>query len=215
MGRQSAEDPHEVIRRDTTFDKSASIADSMLRRVQAQEPEAWHVLVEAFGPVVHGWCRRAGLNASDAADVGQDVFQAVAQAIPQFRREQQGDTFRGWLWRIAQHKITDYWRRREREAPGVGGTNFQGLLAQVAAEESVFEASGLDVVKPREDFQQGLDVVRAEFEERSWQAFWLATVDGRAPAEVAEELGMSRTAVYIAKSRILRRLRDQFQQPSE
>ena len=71
-----------------------SIASSLLLRLKAQDAEAWKRLVRLYGPVVYGWCRRAGLRAEDAEDVGQEVFQAVARNIGSFRRERPGDPCR-------------------------------------------------------------------------------------------------------------------------
>lgn len=56
-------------------------------------------------------------------------------------------------------------------------------------------------------------MIRGEFEEKSWQAFWLVTMEDRSADQAAEQLGMTRNAVYIARSRVLRRLRDLLGEP--
>ena len=170
---------------------------------------AWQRLVQIYGPVVYAWCRSAGLQPEDATDVGQDVFQGVAAGISRFRRDRHGDTFRGWLWTIAQNKINDFWRRRLREPTAMGGTEFQILLAQLAQQESSV-SSIYDNDTPNRGLYRALEMVRANFEDKSWQAFWRVTIEQQSPADVAADLHMSRTAVYIAKSRVLRRLRDEF-----
>src|SRR5262245_56120301 len=87
--------------------QGSSLATSLLVRVRALDPQAWQHLMALFEPVVHGWCRAAGLQPADAADVQQEVFQAVALNIGKFRRDRPGDSFRGWLWGITRNKLLD------------------------------------------------------------------------------------------------------------
>src|SRR4051812_12629786 len=87
-----------------------SLASSLLLRLKSRDPDSWSKLTILYGPVVYDWCRRAGLQDQDAADVGQDVFQAVSSGLNDFRRERSGDTFRGWLWMITRNKLRDHWR---------------------------------------------------------------------------------------------------------
>jgi RNA polymerase sigma-70 factor, ECF subfamily len=192
---------------------SASLHTTLLVRLRSQEGDAWRRLDQLYGPVVFGWCRGAGLQADDAADVQQEVFRSVAGAIADFRRDQPGDSFRGWLWQITQNKLRDFFRRRRQRPLAAGGTTFQQQLQELpfgtgAGEEttppspSAEEKGGV--------FRRALDLVRSEFADRTWQAFWRVTVEGHAPAQVAADLGMSAGAVYVAKSRVLRRLREEF-----
>jgi RNA polymerase sigma-70 factor (ECF subfamily) len=161
------------------------------------------------------WCRRWGIRDQEIADVLQDVFQAVATHIATFRHERTGDTFRGWLRTISRNKVNDYFRREVGEPEGVGGTDAQVWLAGVP--ESPPPASG-GLSQDRFDQQDRsgqrlltgvLPVIQGEFEDRTWQAFWRTAVVGRSTAEVASELGMSAGAVRVAKSRVLRRLREE------
>jgi RNA polymerase sigma-70 factor (ECF subfamily) len=186
--------------------RSTATSRSLLRRVQADEPAAWERLVGLYAPLVFRWAKRRGLRDPDAADVCQDVFQAVAAHIGGFRKERAGDTFRGWLCRITANKVNDHFRRLGREPVGVGGSSAQRRLAQAPEPPAN--------VPPDDDGERGLfaralDAVRCEFEERTWQAFLRTAVEGKAPREVAEELGMSPGAVRVAKSRVLHRLREE------
>ena len=72
-----------------------STSTSLLALVKAGDPAAWGRLVDLYGPLVYGWCRGSGLQAEDAADIGQEVFTAVASAIGEFRRERPGDAHAG------------------------------------------------------------------------------------------------------------------------
>jgi RNA polymerase sigma-70 factor (ECF subfamily) len=156
--------------------------------------------------VVYRWCRRAGLRAEDAADVGQEVFAAVARSVARFRRDRQADSFRGWLWTITRSKLHDHWRSRAGEPEPAGGTTAQQRLQEAPDPLTEHSAeAGLDdwLTIPGEI----LNEVRDQFKEQTWQAFWRVSVEEQTPADVAEALGMSVGAVYIAKSRVLHQLR--------
>jgi RNA polymerase sigma-70 factor (ECF subfamily) len=188
----------------------SSLSPSLLVRLRAQEGEAWQRLVDLYGPVVYGWCRRRGLQPADAADVGQEVFAAVARGLAGCRRDRPGGSFRGWLWGIARHKLLDYWRGRGRRPEAAGDSDARRRLAEVPETD---DPSAQDETAPGETralLHRALELVRPEFEERTWRAFWRVTVEGQAPADVAAELGMSPNAVYIARSRVLGRLRAEF-----
>ncbi len=187
---------------------SSGTSRSLLVRVQADDGDAWERLVHLYAPLVLHWCRHSGLQEQDAADVFQDVFQAVVAHIGSFRKEREGDTFRGWLRRITQNKIRDHFRRLGREARGTGGTEAQQWLAQVAQPQPV-EDVFLDEAGESGLLGRALELVRGEFEERTWQAFWRTAIDDQAPKEVAADLGMSPGAVRVAKSRVLHRLREE------
>jgi RNA polymerase sigma-70 factor (ECF subfamily) len=196
--------------RPTDASEPSSISSTLLERVRAQRPEAWERLVDLYGPVVYRWCRQSALRPEDAADVVQEVFTAVAVHVGEFRRERPGDSFGGWLRSITRNKIRDYYRRRLGKPEARGGTDARQQLAEIGQPPEPSDPSaacdeGLDAWLSR----RGLELVRAEFENRTWEAFWRTAVEGHAPAHVAEDLGMSVQAVYQAKSRVLRRLRQE------
>ena len=76
---------------------STATSPSLLRRVKKDDAAAWDRLVGLYAPLVYHWCRGADLPEQEIADVFQDVFQAVATHIADFRRDGANDTFRGWL----------------------------------------------------------------------------------------------------------------------
>jgi RNA polymerase sigma-70 factor (ECF subfamily) len=188
---------------------SSATSRSLLARIQADEPDAWRRLVSLYAPLILRWCRRSGLQDHDAADVFQDVFQAVLVYVGSFRRERPGDTFRGWLRRITQNKLRDHFRRRGREAHAVGGSSARDRLSELAAPEPAEEACASDDDGERGLFARAIELIRAEFEERTWAAFWRTAVEGRAARDVADELAMTPGAVRVAKSRVLHRLRQE------
>jgi RNA polymerase sigma-70 factor (ECF subfamily) len=188
---------------------SGATSRTLLERVKADDAAAWETLVGLYGPLVYRWCRRWDLPEHEAADVFQDVFGALARHIAGFRKEKEGDTFRGWLHRITDNKVRDHLRRMGREPGGEGGTEAQIRLASLpAADPTSGDDSGRD---PDETglLRGVVDLIRGEFEGHTWQAFWLTAVEGRSPGEVALDLGMTAGAVRVAKSRVLRRLREE------
>jgi RNA polymerase sigma-70 factor (ECF subfamily) len=186
-------------------DASLSTSLSLVDRVKARDPVAWARFATLYGPLIYHWCRRSGLQAADAADVVQEVLGGVASRIDGFDHSSPDSTFRGWLWTITRNKICDHFRRRQNRPDPEGGTTAYVRLNETPdppAESSPQDDEGV--------LWHGLlDLVRAEFEERTWRAFWRVTVDEQSAADVADELGMSVDAVYQAKSRVLRRLRQQ------
>lgn len=180
---------------------------SWLSRVRHRDPQAWQRLTELYGPLVYHWGRRHSLSSEDASDLTQEVFSAVAGAIDRFLHTPGQGTFRGWLWTIARNKLRDHFRRKgDREAADGGTEAFQrlALIPELWSDES-HDVS--DQVELQRLFRRALDRVRSEFEERTWQAFWLSTVESRATEDIAAELSLSTNSVRQAKSRVLRRLR--------
>jgi RNA polymerase sigma-70 factor (ECF subfamily) len=177
-----------------------------LQRVKSNEAAAWERLVALYGPLVLHWCRRWDLQEQDAADVFQEVFHAVAAHIASFRKERAGDTFRGRLHTITRNKINDHFHRLGREPGGVGGTDAQIRLSQLPAPQPNDPA---ETEAERGLVHRALELIRLEFEDRTWQAFWRTAVDGQSPNDVAGELSMSPGAVRVAKCRVLQRLREE------
>jgi len=158
---------------------------TLLQRVQARDQQAWGRLVHIYGPLVYHWCRVRHLADADAADVLQEVFQAVAVQVGGFRRDRSGASFRGWLWGITRHKIADHFRRLQQQPQAAGGSaalEQQLLLPERLPPEEEEPAAGLIA-------HRVLDLVRGDFEERTWQAFWRSAVEGQLPRDIAVDLG--------------------------
>jgi len=202
-------DSSDVPNRGPGGEQPSSLSSSLLERLRLKSPEAWRRLIYLFGPVVYQRCRQNGLQSADASDVFQEVFRAVATDFGSFRRDRQGDTFRGWLWSITRNKLADFWDARQKRSRARGGSDALERLTNLPAEELVMLGDSPGPETPGSLYQRALKLVQEEFEERTWKAFWGVAVDDRAPADVADELGLSVNAVYIAKSRVLRRLRQE------
>lgn len=185
---------------------AGSTSSSLIVRAIAHDRDAWRRLSALYGPLVYRWARQANLQSQDAADVVQEVFASVAANLARFQGDRPGDSFRGWLWTITRNKVRDHYRR---------------LAARQEQDGSAAQARLLEAAEPTGDTsvpiaQATIDLahrllllVEGDFEPRTWQAFWRTTVDGLAAREAAEQLGMSVGAVYMAKSRVLARLRDE------
>jgi RNA polymerase sigma-70 factor (ECF subfamily) len=195
-------------------DPSAPTSVSLLERARRQEPGAWERMVGLYAPLVYSWCRKAHLQPADAEDVGQEVFRAVFRKLGEFRHDAPGNTFRGWLWQIAHNKILDHHRKHPRPLAGPGGSEALQQLGQLAEEGAGLTSNPSGEVDLREEarilLRQALKQLEHRFAAQTWQAFWQVSVQGRSAAEVAQELGTSVNTVYLAKSRILRRLREEF-----
>jgi RNA polymerase sigma-70 factor, ECF subfamily len=185
---------------------------TLLQRLRANEPDAWQTLVHLYTPLLYHWCARAGLQGADADDVRQEVFRAVAAHLGGFRRDRPGDSFRGWLRAVTRSMILLHFRKSGRQPQGSGGSDAFAQLQEVvdptaappddADTDAATETDGLCC--------RALELVRGQFEERTWQMFWRTFVDERSPVDVAAELGATPAAVRKAKSRVLHRLKEEF-----
>lgn len=184
-------------------DQSTSL--TLLERARDQNQEAWGQLFYLYSPLVELWCRAWNVRGADVDDIRQEVFQAVARGLETFRRDRPGDTFRGWLRVITQRKYLDHCRRKGRQPTAEGGSGAHEQMLQVpdAADQTDPPEAVSDL------HHRALALIRNQFEERTWQAFWRAAVDGEAPADVGQAMGISAAAVRQAKSRVLRRLKEE------
>lgn len=187
------------------FSRSGSTSSGLLRRVQSLDAVAWNDLVTLYGPLVYHWTRQAGLQPADAADVMQDVFRSVLTGIDRFDSEGAG-SFRGWLRTIARSRLIDWQRRTARQTPALGGSTAQAVLGNVPDGDLPDEDPPL--TDPQSRLFEALEQLRESVADRTWQAFWRTTFESQPAAEVAAALGMTTLAVYEAKSRTLRKLRE-------
>lgn len=181
---------------------------TLLERLRTNDGDAWRVVVQLYTPLVGHWCVRGGLRGPDIEDVTQDVFQAAATHLAAFRRDRPGDSFRGWLRGITRNRVLMHFRGGAKHPQPSGGTDALLRLQDVegpADPEDADPAVELDGLRRR-----ALELVRSEFEERTWQMFWLTVIESRPPVAVAADMGVSSAAVRMAKSRVLHRLKEEF-----
>jgi RNA polymerase sigma-70 factor (ECF subfamily) len=182
---------------------------SLLGRLQADpHSAAWDRLVELYEPLIRGWLRRHEVLAQDADDLVQEVMAVVVRRLPEFRHNQRVGSFRTWLRTITVNALRDHWRGGKRRPTATGASDFQQLLVQL--EDPTSGMSQLwDQEHDRHVTHRLLELLKGEFEPRTWQAFTLVALDGIPASQAAEQLGISVNAVFIAKSRVLARLRQE------
>jgi RNA polymerase sigma-70 factor (ECF subfamily) len=180
-----------------------STSSSLLLRLrQPAEQEAWRRFIDLYTPLLYFWACRMGLRGQDAADLVQDVFVTLVQKLPQFQYDR-GKGFRSWLRTVAENRWRDVLRKRANIPPSAGDAG----LADAAVPD---EAVALWNAEYRQQlFGRAVQLMRSDFEEKTWKACWALVVDGKPGADVARELCMTLDAVYAAKSRVLRRLRQE------
>jgi RNA polymerase sigma-70 factor (ECF subfamily) len=183
---------------------------SLLIRIRnTQDKEAWLQFVQIYGPVVYGYGRKHGLQDADAADLMQEVLHAVSAAAGRLDYDPRRGSFSGWLFTVAHHKLCDLLTRRNRQGQGSGDTGLHEWLGQQPARQE--DVDRWDQEYERRLFTWAAEQVREHFQDSTWQAFWQTAVEGRSGQAVAQELKMTVAAVYLAKSRVMARLRAQIQ----
>src|SRR5262249_51928477 len=181
---------------------------SLLLRAQTGAEDAWKDLTGLYRPPIIGWRNPQGVPAVDLEDLSQDVLLSVVQHLPTFEHSGQRGAFRSWLRTIVCSRTTDYWRAAGTGAPASGGSGAAAALQQIADPNSDLNRQW---DKEHDRYVLGclLDLVGQEFEPTTVRAFPPLALDGASGAEVAGELGLSVAAVYMAKSRVLQRIRQE------
>ena len=177
--------------------------------VKIRDPDdvvAWDRFVSAYRPGIYRLARRRGLQDADAEDLAQQVMAIVARAIGEWRKDSSKGTFRAWLTRVARNASINVLTRGHFVA-AKGGTSVSESLAQWPDLEDPI-ANLIEEEHQRSLFHWAAEEIRPEFQETTWQAFWTTTVDGASVEQAAEMLDKSVGAVYAARSRVMRRLKE-------
>jgi RNA polymerase sigma-70 factor (ECF subfamily) len=181
---------------------------SLLLRIRdAGDRQAWSEFVEVYAPLVYGFARKHGLQDADAADLTQDVLHAVSSAIGRMDYDPQRGSFRGWLFTIVRQRLHHAIRRQRRECRGSGSSSAQIALNAVPAPED--QRALWEEEYEGQLFSCAAARVRGEFQDSTWRAFRLTAVEGKSGKEAARALGMTIAAVYLAKRRVLTRLKEE------
>jgi len=184
-----------------------STSVSLLRRLKSPQADmAWQRFVDLYGPLIFYWGRQRGLGANDAADLLQDVLGDLVVKLRDFEYDA-SQRFRGWLRTIVVNRASNM-RRRNELAPQT--SQHTSLLLVIDGKE------GEDDLLAEAQYRchlarQTLKLLKADFKDSTWRAGWMQIVEKRPAADVAKELGISLNAVYLAKSRVLARLRQELQ----
>jgi RNA polymerase sigma-70 factor (ECF subfamily) len=168
---------------------------------------AWQEFVKLYGPIIYGFARKRGLQDADAADLMQDVMRSVSAAIARLEYNRNQGTFRGWLFTITRNKVFNFFSARRVRPQGSGDSTTNRLL-----QEQPDEAEGVDAWEleyQRRLAALAMEHIKGEFHENTWRAFWLTAVEGQAVPEVSQLTGLSAGSIYVAKSRVLARLKEE------
>jgi RNA polymerase sigma factor (sigma-70 family) len=183
---------------------------SLLERLAgAPTDDDWRRLDDLYRPLLRAWMARAGVPASDVNDVVQDVLLVVFRKVAGFEWRGQG-AFRAWLRTILAHELRDYFRRMTTRPVAIGGNDFQSWLDELESHDSA-----LSRLWDREHDEQVVALlmervrVQGNFAAVTWQAFLRHVQEGEPALQVAEALGLSLNSVLLAKSRVLKRLRQE------
>jgi RNA polymerase sigma-70 factor (ECF subfamily) len=184
---------------------------SLLVRIRdSRDAEAWTEFVDIYAPLVYSLARKHGLQDADAADLTQEVLRLVACVAPQFTYDPRRGSFRGWLFTVARNQVRKWANARKRQVPGTGSLETQRLLEEQPARDD--EVAAWDQEYQQRLVEWAAEKVRDQFRDATWQAFWRTALEGQEPRAVGEALGMSVGAVYIARSRVLARIKELIKQ---
>jgi RNA polymerase sigma-70 factor (ECF subfamily) len=186
------------------MDTSVSL---LARLAGAPNEDDWRRLFDLYQPLLRAWLARANVPEADADDLAQEVLLVVFREVPRFERRGEG-AFRAWLRTIFAHRLRDYFRGQKYRPPATGGSDFLRSLDELESPESE-----LSQLWNREHDQHVaaslMRRVQGDFAPATWQAFVRHVLEGQTVADVAEELGLSLNSVLLAKSRVLKRLRQE------
>jgi len=168
----------------------------LVQLADGDNQQAWFEFVELYQPLIFNYAVRYGLQDTDAHDVVQDVLVRVGRKAKTWNPEQGRGSFRGWLAVTVRNLAVDHFRAQKNRP--------QNLIDDLAVADA---AASFDWEHRRSLFHWAADRVQQEFQAPTWQAFWQTAVQNRPVTQVAIDLNMSQGAIYVARSRVLARIR--------
>lgn len=187
---------------------------SLIARVKdLGDGASWSEFLGIYQPVVFRIARRRGLQDADAYDVMQQVFLAVSRSIQGWNRtaHEAQPPFRAWLSTIARNAITKMLARRPRDA-ATGSTSVVDLLENQPDCDST--TSEILVEARREVIRWAVAQVQPEFSDETWTLFHQTAVEGVPIADVAKSTARSAGSIYVARYRVIARLKEKIREVS-
>ena len=192
----------------TQMSRFLETSPSLLVRIRdLEDVAAWNQFVDIYAPLIHDYGRKRGLQDADAADLAQDVLQTVAKSVERFEYDTKKGSFRGWLLTVTRNKLIDLVGRLKKPQHGRrDGDVSMEELAVTADDEALWERQHQWWL-----VHWAAEKVKCEFEANTWRAFMMTSIEQKSAADSAKDLGISVGAVYIAKSRVLARVKQLIQ----
>lgn len=180
---------------------------TLLQRAGTGATDAWSELDHLYRPFVRGWFLTHAVAPADAEDLTQDVLTALFKELPEFRHSGRAGAFRSWLRNICLNRLLGYRRMLATRGRAAGGTEFQEQILALASDDPL--SADWDREHDQAILRYLFELVETQFEPETMAVFRRLSLDGKTTAEVATEFGMSTGAVYVTRSRVLRRLREE------
>ncbi|MEM7148106.1 MAG: sigma-70 family RNA polymerase sigma factor [Verrucomicrobiota bacterium] len=176
----------------------------------ADDAVAWSDFTTLYTPIIQRFALSRGVSLSDVDDLTQEVLKSIASAIKKFEYDPEKGTFRSWLFRVVRSKLANHFNKQAKQpAQGSGRTTIHRLVEEDTPSDT--DVADWDLEYKKHMFSWAAEKVRPEFTDQSWAAFQQTAVEEKTPKDVAANLGITVGAVYIAKSRIIARLREVIQ----
>src|SRR5215831_3560736 len=180
---------------------------SLLERLRERpDGDAWRRLLDLYTPLLRAWLGQHAVQPADADDLVQEVLTVVIRELPRFEHSRRAGAFRSWLRSILVHRLRDFWRARQHRPSATGDSAVLRHLEELADSTSGLSRRW-DEEHDRHVVRRLLELIEPEVTPSTWQAFCRVALEGKDEETVAAELGLSVNAVFIAKSRVLARLR--------
>jgi len=187
--------PDEILTRETL----------LLRLRNKADDASWAEFAEIYTPLLYAYCQKRELKHADAADIVQDVMRSVSLAMDNFEYDPKKGKFKSWLFTAVRHAVGKHFKQLSKRPLSVAETS---LLDALAASPSDLEQDEWERDYQRQILAWAIEKIRPEFAPRIWQAFESTAIHERDSANVAEEIGMTKNAVALAKFRVMKRLKE-------
>jgi RNA polymerase sigma-70 factor (ECF subfamily) len=181
-------------------------ASLLIRLRDNSDSDAWNSFIIDYGPMIYRFVRSRGLQDADASDIVQDVMRSVGLAISRLDYQKEKGGFRAWLFAITRNRLSTFFDKRKRQVP----TTRESVTSESATQED-FRNGELDRLWELEYQRQLVDkaiaTIKPAIDIKTWSAFELTAMKDVAAELAAKQLGMTKGAVYVARSRVTAKLR--------